>query len=231
MDTQWRQTTRIQHWLHQIFSGRCRFCAARCQHREICPGCLEDLPWITAACRHCGMPLASGADCCARCLSQPPAIDRTVALWAYCDGIDALIRAFKLNADLAAGRLLAELAREALARRGIRCIGPLLPMPLHPKRYRERGFNQSAMIAHWLGPTVMTGQVQRIVNTPSQRGLDAAARQTNLQSAFVLNQPPPRAITLIDDVLTTGASLHALAQTLRRGGTQWVEAIVLARAI
>lgn len=177
------------------------------------------------------MPLASGADCCAQCLSQPLAIDRTYALWAYHEGIDDLIRAFKLHADLAAGRLLAELAREALARRDIRCIGPLVPMPLHEKRFRERGFNQSAMIARWLGPSVMDSVVCRAIHTPSQRGLNAKARQKNLNQAFQLEHPPPKALTLIDDVLTTGATLDALAKTLREGGAEHIEAIVLARAI
>lgn len=231
MDTIWRRTTRLHSWLHQIFSGRCRFCRACCEHREICSGCLEDLPWITAGCQRCGMPLASGAERCAKCLSQPPAINRTHALWAYHDGIDDLIRRFKLQADMAAGRLLTELAREALARRSIRCLGPLVPMPLHEKRYRARGFNQSALIARWLGPPVMDTLVKRTVHTPSQRGLNAKARQTNLNQAFQLQNPPPKALTLIDDVMTTGASMDALAKTLRAGGTEYIEAIVLARAV
>ncbi len=177
------------------------------------------------------MPLASGADYCATCLTQPLAIERTVALWAYSDGIDDLIRAFKLQADMAAGRLLSEVAREALARRPLRILGPLVPTPLHAKRFRARGFNQSALIARWLGPPVMDSLVRRAIHTPSQRGLNAKARKTNLDQAFQLLHPPPKAVTLVDDVLTTGATLNALATTLRKGGTEHIQAIVLARAI
>lgn len=231
LKTGWRNIQPHHHWLHHLFHGRCRFCTARCDRWEICPGCLEDLPWITAGCQHCGMPLASGARICGQCLSAPLAIQRTQALWTYSDDIDTLIQAFKFNGDLAAGRLLAEMTAETLHRRGRACRGPIIPMPLHPQRYRARGFNQSALIAHWLGPSVMETVVTRSMHTPSQRGLTAKARQQNLEQAFVLRQPPPRVVTLLDDVLTTGASLNALAKTLRAGGAEHIEAIVLARAI
>ncbi len=227
----WRQPGRLDALLHALFNGACLFCGCTTQQREICAGCLEDLPWISAACQRCGLPLASGAKTCAACLNHPPALDRTLALWCYTDGVDRLIRDFKLKGDLAAGRLLSELAAESLRRRAHRCAGPLIPMPLHPQRYRERGFNQSALIARWLGPRVITTLVKRHHNSPSQRQLSAEQRSDNVESAFLLCHPPPRVVTLVDDVLTTGASLNALAACLRAGGTERIEAITLARAI
>lgn len=227
----WRQPSRWDTWLDALFSGRCRFCAAPAAGPSLCPGCREDLPWITVGCRTCGLPLASGAPQCASCLMHPPPFDRTWALWRYRDGVDTLIRRFKLQGDLSAGRLLTTLAATALAARGVRCAGPLLPMPLHPRRYRARGFNQSQFIARRLGPAVAEGLVTRRRHTPPQRGLDAAARRDNLHGAFVLRRPPPPSVTLVDDVLTTGASAAALADCLRRGGVQHVEVLVLARAI
>ena len=77
----------------------------------------------------------------------------------------------------------------------------------------------------------MEGLVRRQRHTPAQRGLDAASRRRNLAGAFQLQHPPPRAVMLVDDVLTTGASLAALANCLRAGGTRRIEVLVLARAV
>lgn len=227
----WRIQPLRSALLHNLFSGRCRICHARSLTGELCPGCHEDLPWITAACERCGLPLASGAAHCAACISRPPLFDRAHVLWTYTDGVDALIRRFKFEEDLAAGRLLTELAAGTLARRRIQCAGPLVPMPLHPLRYRQRGFNPAALIAGWLGATVMQSLVCRDRHTPAQRGQSARQRATNLRAAFRLERPPPRVVTLVDDVITTGASLGALAECLRRGGAERIEVIALARTI
>ncbi|TQE99032.1 MAG: ComF family protein [Spiribacter salinus] len=227
----WKATPRWATWLDQLYSGRCRFCSAPAANPDLCPGCREDLPWITAACETCAMPLASGAPRCAGCLTQPPPFDRALALWRYNQGIDTLIRQFKLNGDLSAGRMLTGLAAMSLARRNVRCAEPLVPMPLHPKRRRTRGFNQSAFIANRLGPTVADTLARRQRNSPPQRGLTAAARQRNLRDAFAVQGEPPTCVTIIDDVLTTGASAGALARCLKDAGVSRVEVLVLARAI
>jgi len=229
--TDWRPPGAGAAFLHNLFSGRCRLCQARSLHQALCAGCREDLPWISAACRRCGLPLASGEPLCAGCRAAPPPFQRTHALWTYGDGVDALIRSFKLHEDLAAGRLLAGLAAEALQQRRIRCRGPLVPMPLHARRYRHRGFNQSALIARWLGPPVAASLVERHRATPPQRGQTAADRHANLHDAFRVRGRPPSALTLMDDVLTTGASLSAVAGCLRRSGVRHIEVITLARAI
>jgi ComF family protein len=111
------------------------------------------------------------------------------------------------------------------------CPAPLVAMPLHAQRLRQRGFNQAELIARWLGGPLIKRLVKRTHHTPSQRQLNAATREGNLRGAFALQASPPRALTLVDDVMTTGASLNALAQCLREGGTQHIEVIVLARAI
>ena len=229
--TPWRPPGRGAAFLHNLLSGRCRFCQARSLECPLCPGCREDLPWISAACERCGLPLASGEPLCAGCRTAPPPFDRTRAIWTYGEGVDDLIRAFKLHEDLAAGRLLAELAATALHQRGTPCHGPLVPMPLHAARYRRRGFNQSALLARWLGPPVAPSLIQRHRHTAPQRGQTAADRRANLHGAFRLQRPPPAAVTLVDDVVTTGASLAAVADCLRRGGVRRIEVIALARAI
>lgn len=214
-----------------LLNGCCYFCSAPAASPAICHGCHEDLPWISAACRCCGLPLSSGAARCAGCLGAPPAFDRSLALWSYTSGIDTLIRRFKLADDLAAGRLLTTMAAAQLHARQWRCPAPMIAMPLHRRRIRQRGFNQAQLIARWLGGPSLEHIVERTQHTPSQRQLDAATRQANLRNAFTLKHQPPKAVTLIDDVMTTGASLNALARCLRAGGTEHIEVIVLARAI
>ncbi|MDR9432643.1 MAG: ComF family protein [Spiribacter sp.] len=227
---QWRSPRRFDGLLHAVFDGRCRFCTARSAPLAICPGCHEDLPWISAGCQQCGLPLASGALQCAACLSRPPPFQHGMALWHYAHGIDRLIKRFKLNEDYAAGRLLTQIAACGLRTRRWSCPAPLIPMPLHLARFTERGFNQSALIAKGLGTPVDSTLVRRIEHTPPQRGLEAAARRHNLSQAFALTRTPPAALTLVDDVITTGASLTALAECLRANGTRTIHVIALARA-
>ena len=228
---QWRQPRRLTAIAHALLNGRCQFCAIPTASWAICRGCHEDLPWISAACQRCGLPLASGAALCAGCLGAPPAFDRSLALWSYTSGIDTRIRRFKLAGDLATGRLLTAIAAAQLRARQWRCPAPMIAMPLHPRRLRQRGFNQAQLIARWLGGPSIDTIVARPQYTQSQRQLDAATRRANLRNAFMLKRQPPKAVTLIDDVMTTGASLNALAQCLRAGGTEHIEVIVLARAI
>jgi ComF family protein len=227
----WRRPPAWRLRLDQLLHGRCHFCNGPITDGGICPGCREDLPWITAGCRCCGAPISSGAWRCAGCIGNPPPFARTHALWQYRDGIDDCLRAFKDRGDTAAGRLLTGLAAPALERRRLRLPGPLVPMPLHRQRWRQRGFNQSALIARWLGGPCLDDLVERARRTADQRGLDASQRRANQHKAFRLRRPPPRAVTLVDDVMTTGASLRALAQCLREGGTEHIQVLVLARAV
>jgi len=227
----WRQPPYWRLRLDRLLHGRCQFCNGPVADSGLCPGCREDLPWITAGCRSCGAPLSSGARACAGCIGDPPPFQRTHALWQYQDGIDDCLRAFKDRGDIAMGRLLTDLAVAALTRRGLSLPGPLVPMPLHRDRYRQRGFNQSVLIGRWLGGPCLEDLVERSRNTADQRGLDARQRRANLDRAFRLRRPPPRAVTLVDDVMTTGASLRALAQCLREGGAEHIRVLVLARAV
>ena len=231
MISSWQHPGFLARALDTLFSGHCRFCSAPATGDGLCSGCHEDLPWITASCRRCGLPLASGAPVCAACLSHPPPFDHTVALWRYEAGVETLIRRFKLHGDLAAGRLLTRLAARELGTRQTPCPGPLVAMPMHPRRRRRRGFNQSALIASWLGPVVRKPLVIRHRDTPPQRQLDAEGRCHNLKGAFRLCRRPPAAVTLVDDVMTTGASLTELAHCLRAGGCRRIDVVVLARAL
>lgn len=169
---------------------------------------------------------------CGRCLQRPPAFDEVLSPLRFETPINRLIHAFKFRGDLAAGRLLAELLADATADR---TPDLLLPVPLHPRRIRQRGFNQSLEIARQLGRKrripVASKLLSRTRDTPSQHILPAKQRRANIQGAFQVKQKLPGAhIALIDDVLTTGHTAAEIAHILKQSGAARVEVWVVARA-
>jgi ComF family protein len=182
-------------------------------------------------CTVCAVPLPGGTTC-GHCLSHPPAFSHTLSAFHYAFPIDALIHACKYGGNLVLFDLLAEpLATRALAQR---LPDLLVPMPLHPHRIRERGFNQAREIAAVLSrrlkvPLAAQG-CHRIRNTPPQAALKLKERAANLRDAFECDASlRGKRIALIDDVMTSGASLNALALAARRQGAEEVEAWVVAR--
>jgi len=209
----------------------------------LCSGCETELPWLGEHCLICALPLSSlgtpAALICGECLQRPPAFDRVEAPWRYAFPLDALITRFKHQAKWPLGRLLGELLAEHLRNafdEGLPRPDYLLPVPLACQRLRQRGFNQAAMLARWLGQglhvPINEDWLQRIQDTPAQQQLNAAARHLNLRQAFAL---APGAVVqglhlaLIDDVLTTGATAAALAGLLKNAGAARVDIYCLAR--
>jgi ComF family protein len=109
----------------------------------------------------------------------------------------------------------------------------VVPVPLHPRRLRERGFNPAALLARWIardaGARFEAGLLRRVRDTPSQTGLGRRARRTNVGGAFQAHGAAPRVIWLVDDVVTTGSTLIACARALRRAGAREIVAICVAR--
>ena len=106
-----------------------------------------------------------------------------------------------------------------------------LPVPLHRARLRERGFNQAELLAKELGLEVDLSLLRRRKNTPSQTGLSRSQRTLNLSAAFEVRGTPPDCVLVVDDVYTTGATLHEIAKTLKRAGTSRVEVLTVARVL
>jgi len=152
------------------------------------------------------------------------------ATFLYAPPIDRLLLRFKFHQDLAAGRLLSQLMLQAVP--GF-AQHPLLPMPLHGRRLRERGYDQARELARplakELGLPLWTG-LCRSRATVAQSTLDAEARRQNLRGAFAVRATPPPRLTLVDDVMTTGATLDAAVRALRRSGLQQATLWVCARA-
>lgn len=218
--------------LPRLLATPCYLCAGlAAQDTGLCAGCHAELPWIGCACLRCGEALPTNT-VCGRCLRQPPAFDSVLAPLYFKDPISRMIHAFKFQGDLTTGRLLAGLLANAInnAKPDI-----LLPVPLHPRRLRQRGFNQSLEIARHLGRVhqipVMPKLLRRIRNTPPQHTQTAAHRRMNIRGAFRVTEELAGAhIAVVDDVLTTGHTAAEIAQVLKRTGAKQVDIWVVARA-
>ena len=190
-------------------------------------------------CARCGAPFAvdygAGAECAA-CIADPPAFDRARAAVVYDDACHALIVGFK-HADRTD---LAPLLAGWLVRAAAGLVTPasiLAPAPLHPRRLFARRFNQSAILAERLaratGAVFAPRYFRRLRPTPSQKGLTADQRRRNLAGAIGPGPAAPAGahVVIIDDVMTTGATLSACARAARKAGAKRVDALVLARAM
>jgi ComF family protein len=197
-----------------LFPSTCRLCrAAGLADLELCPSCREELPWIAHGCRRCALPLPVDSDVslCSNCINKPPSLDE----------------------DLATARLLGELLASNMAQ--ISRIKPaiVVPVPLHRKRLAERGYNQALEIARPLskkGYRLDPICCRRHKPTSAQSDLPASARKKNVHNAFSAIRPlDGLGVLLIDDVMTTGATLNELAGTLKKAGAERVAAWVIAR--
>ncbi|MBD8494611.1 ComF family protein [Pseudomonas syringae] len=205
----------------------------------LCVPCEAELPWLGAQCPGCALPLSGAERLCTGCRLRPPAFSQVIAPWEYRFVVDRLITRFKHQGQWPLGRLLADLMALYLQHRfdeGLPRPDALLPVPLARQRLRQRGFNQAAMLAGWLGKTLQIPvderQLQRIRETPSQQGLDARARKHNLADAFSLRDRHAvrdRHLAVVDDVLTTGTTAQTLAHLLIQAGARRVDIYCLAR--
>lgn len=225
----------IQDWL---FPPTCLLCGdAGVAGRDLCPACTAALPFNRLACPRCARPLAvRGAVACGECLRHPPSFDASFALLRYQEPVCHLVRALKFHARHPCARLLGGLLGEALAATGHPLPERILPVPLHPSRYRARGYNQSLEIARHVSRCLSipldAQSCRRVLATVPQTELaDAKARRRNVRDAFALAQPlRGRHVAIVDDVMTTGATVNALAAVLRKAGAQRIEVWAVARA-
>ena len=213
-----------------LLAQDCVLCAAASGDELVCPGCAADLPRLADACPQCAGPSPAGAVCGA-CLTRPPHFDATIAVWRYEFPVDRLVLALKYGQRLA----LADAFGTALAGLvGERRLDALVPVPLGRARLAERGFNQSLEIARHVarqtGLELASGLAHRVRDTVPQTDLPHAERAANVRGAFECAASVAGcSLAVIDDVMTTGASLEELARTLKRAGAVRVENWVVAR--
>lgn len=227
--------TTVTTWLGRRLS-HCLLCQAPGQ--DLCLACCQDLPWNQQACHHCALPLSAGQSLCSACQQEPPPFT-ALSLFRYEFPVDRLLARLKYHGRLSPARVLGGYLAEAISADSRLRPELILPVPLHPSRLAERGYNQAAElarpVARSLGLPLEHKLVERVKHTAMQKGLDAAARAQNLQEAFGLNTRRyeqlgrPRRIALLDDVLTTGATAAAISRLLRQAGVEEVMLWSLAR--
>lgn len=227
----------INNWLkikRHLFPATCLLCGTRSEKGSLCRGCLADLPYLPASrCPVCALPALPG-NVCGACLSEPPEYHSTVAALSYSFPLDALIHALKYRANLALAVPLADLLAQAASPR----LRPdyLVPMPLYPARLRERGFNQALEIAKRVskltGIALLPNACRRIRDTPPQASMPWKERARNIRGAFACDANlSGRRIAVIDDVMTTGATMNELAKVLRKQKAAEVECWAVARTL
>ena len=226
---------RLGDLLGGLWPACCLVCGEACEPRShgLCAACRGALPWNRSACLRCGLPLPLPAAACGHCQRRPPPLAETRSVFRYEPPLDRLLPRLKFHDDLAAGHLLGTLMAQALA--GTERPAALVPLSLHRRRLRGRGFDQTLELAKPLARALhvplMDDVLVRVRETAPQSRLDAAARRRNLRRAFAVREGAilPTHVVLIDDVMTTGATLHAAADALLRAGVARVDAWVCER--
>jgi ComF family protein len=232
--------------LQRLLPSHCCLCSGVIKDTDLpnlCTGCLYDLPFMARQprCQSCGLGLASSGDHCGQCLHQPPNFSRSYIPFLYQYPVDRLIQGFKYRRQLANGELLSKLLADYLsycADENPEWQAPdlIIPTPMHWMRRWKRGFNQADIVARSLSRQLEIPLADRLITrrnrTPSQQGLNREQRQRNLRNAFTITTPAlvaGKRIALVDDVVTTTATMRELSRLLRKAGAADVQVWALAR--
>lgn len=230
----------FRQWLHSIaerLPARCAICRSW-PARPLCDVCVARFAQPVLRCPRCALPRIGAAEGpCGPCTLDPPPLDACIAAVPYDYPWSRLIIEFKFHGRPQWSSSLAPLIRHApWAEPALEHADQVIPIPLSSDRLQERGFNQALELAKALAPgKVLANGLMRIRDTTAQSRLTRAERIRNLGMAFAV--PPEHVarirggrVVLVDDVMTTGATLHAAARCVRAAGASHITALVLARA-
>ena len=231
----------IEPMLRRAFAhlpSQCELCR-RWADARLCAGCLTRFANPTARCDACGLRLGQPAPACGECLREPPPFERTVCAVDYQFPWDHLIRQFKFHGQVELAEPLAQRLVAAVQAQGDTSVRWVLPVPVSHQRLTERGYDQAWELARRVAAALRLpsrpGALMRTLDTQHQTELGRAARQKNLRAAFFVPGSLHRAalqgsrVALVDDVMTTGATVHEAAAALHRAGVAAVQVWVLAR--
>lgn len=229
----------IRNWVDSLIAralpGSCRLCGTATDGALLCRPCAVELPWNNVCCPGCALPTAIAAPCPA-CLAKPEAFDRAFSAFRFEGPVQGAVHGLKYSAQFASASLLAGLMAERLAQRAEPLPQRLVPMPLARGRQFRRGYNQAEQLATALGGLlhieVLPLAASRVRETEDQIGKTRRERQENVKGAFAVSTAVAGLpIALIDDVMTTGASLAELSRAARAAGALRIEAWTAARAV
>jgi ComF family protein len=220
--------------MQRLLPQRCTLCGVASGDALLCIACSASLPSVLRACPVCALPAPTGSTC-GDCLARPPPFDAAIAPWVYAFPVDRLVQAFKYGGQLALAEPFASALVAAIERRARPPPEAIVALPLSPARQRERGFNQAGEIArrvaHAIGTPLVPG-LARTRDSPPQVALAWADRARNVRGAFVASRSlAGRRIAIVDDVMTTGATLAAATHAARRAGALDVAVWVVARTL
>jgi len=238
--------------LPPIWPHICLLCGNRGHEaRDLCCHCEADLPWNDTACHTCGLPLFiehmspdndnTGNFLCGECQQSPSPFKVVVTPLHYQAEVAVLLRRFKHQQQLTSGKILAQVLSQQihdtyldLSHENISLPQALIPIPLHWRRFLQRGYNQSTELAKLLSKslsiTCLTKHVRRTRHTNSQQGLDKKQRRANVHQAFALKKTVPfQRVAIVDDVVTTGSTATEVATLLHRSGVEEVHLWAVAR--
>jgi ComF family protein len=225
-----------------LFAPRCLLCGLPGQLPclDLCPACEHGLQLLPQpACQRCALPVDAGCSSpvCEACERTPPPFERCIAAFRYSFPVDAMVRDLKYRGRLPIARVLGELlARSMLSQNLHSDLDLLLPVPLHPLRHADRGFNQSAEIARWcarrLGRPLELSAARRIRATAPQAALSRIDRRENLRRAFAVDtRVRGRRLAIVDDVVTSGSTVRELSSALLAAGAEIVVVCCVARTV
>lgn len=217
----------------RLLPGSCLLCGADSGEILLCPDCTGELPQLPDnICPQCSEQTTHGERCGA-CLKDPPAFERSFACFRYEFPVDRIIHAFKYGHQLAVADWAAQIITHRLTNHN---YDLLIPLPLHADRLRERGFNQSVEIARRIarktGQSLNIESLARHRATPPQAELPMKERSRNVRGAFECQHDlSGKRILLIDDVMTTGATLCEAARVIKLHSATQIDVAVLARTL
>lgn len=240
-------TTKLLRLTHAVLPSQCLLCACTLKGELLCNSCQYDLPHVYGKhiCQQCGLNSDSLNNFCGHCLHHPPAFSRSYIPFTYEYPLDGLIHKFKYRRHLTSGKLLGQLLADYLkhyAQEHDDWVAPevIIPAPMHWLKRWQRGFNQAEIlgqhVAHQLGIPLDAGIIQRTHKTPAQKELTRAERQKNLRKAFRISEKnlakiASKRIAIIDDVVTTTATVRELSRLLINAGAKDVQIWALSRTM
>ena len=223
------------HRLSTALPSQCAVCHAW-PAQPVCEACVARFAQPQPRCRTCALPVSGGVNQCGACVRQPPPLDACLCAVPYAFPWGGLVTRYKFGNEPGWAGALALLMRSSpWVEPAMEKADLLLPMPLSPERLRERGFNQSLELARHLSPSkTVTDLLLRIRHTAPQSSLKREERLKNVVSTFAVeplrvNELRGKRVVLLDDVMTSGASLFSAAQILRDAGAAHITGLVFAR--